>query len=281
MRKHLAKNAQSTTQTLPLSGDGLLTRISQIWNLTPGNTAKLWPRVAKSEIFPSYKPDTHTIHYPDKTEEWQKQHEKIHAADNLLMPGKERKHHPNTKKLNQLKAPFAIKKLIDGIAFLHGGSPKWVQSRMKNESVASLSNPSGESISQNYRALATGLSLGNTSSAGLLLNPLFFALIPKIWVRHIDWKYFDQEVNFLYRRHGQDGIILFLVDPPKNLLLGFMKNPPITYGAIETNRWNKKMVKRGYLYENGGLTKHGIEHLRKVLPENEIMTRIEDAEKNR
>ncbi|MCX6802085.1 MAG: hypothetical protein NT067_03135 [Candidatus Diapherotrites archaeon] len=64
------------------------------------------------------------------------------------------------------------------------------------------------------------------------------------------------------RRHGEDGFILLVANPPKN------------YSTRNLLGWEYKMVKRGYLERKGGLTKKGIQLVRELSPREVILDRL-------
>ena len=71
----------------------------------------------------------------------------------------------------------------------------------------------------------------------------------------------------LIQRHGEDGLLLLYVAPPKKL------------DALEIPKWRKEMVSKGYLKDKGGLTKKGLSYWRQNLQPESIWQFLANAKK--
>jgi len=76
-------------------------------------------------------------------------------------------------------------------------------------------------------------------------------------------------VRGLIKKHGEDGLLLLWVAPPKKL------------DALYIKEWEREMVKKGYLKEKGGLTKSGLRYWREHLQPQSIWEFLAKAKETR
>ncbi len=76
-------------------------------------------------------------------------------------------------------------------------------------------------------------------------------------------------IRELIQKHGEDGLLLLWVAPPKK------------QDALHVRAWEKKMVENCYLKEKGGLTKKGLKYWREHLQPQSIWQKLAEAEKER
>lgn len=112
--------------------------------------------------------------------------------------------------------------------------------------------------------------LSFAAAVGLLAfdHPLL-ATFPLLYLRE-----FIGHTQFrnLIHRHGEDGAILVYADPPTTA------KGKIT---LRIAAWEKKMIQLGILEPNGGLTRKGLQYLRRKVQTQLIRERLAEMEKQR
>jgi len=244
---------QFNAKTYPiLDSEALFSRISKIWDLELNDIYPNYEIIFNQNIGPGvYVSSTNTIVINICRPEYifdvanLVRHERIHSADQILS--------------NSLPAVISKFKTFSSLFF--GSYPKEYQQLMKTEAIAELS--------EEHRLKNTYLEKENLLSSKFFRMTIlsYLTIIPtpfvmKLFARKIEFKFLRPALHKLFDKHGQDGIILYFVAPPKVI------------GALETILWERSMRKKGYLSQTGGLTELGIEYLRNILPKEEILKRV-------
>ncbi len=253
-----------------LDSDKVFDRISQIWGIP---IEKLLPKEEtgrKSAMFSGqamYNPETHTVTYlHENFLRSDRSHEHAHAAEGLVTPTK--------RSLPKMKERLAM----IGISF--GLNPKFWQQRKAEETLANLtSGYLGTDIRKDERdATAKAVILGGAIN---FLNPYAGTFIAaKAIGRTVDLHYLEKRLGKILDRYGDDGILLFMANPPRGIgLIGGL-------GGLETAIWEKIMVKKGYISplqagQEHSLTPKGIEFLQQKITRQKILERINRMEQNR
>ncbi len=232
----------------------LFKRFSQITGVP---IKKLKPkRIYGKTINPEYSHITHSIDLPKKnTRKWEINHEKRHALQTLS-------YHYKTEKSQKIKPVTRIKKLIKRAKTRE----KWIE--------PTNADPAKSKFNEAVRNINSPVPLISVSAAGTILlstgNP-YLAAAPLIGFFP---KYFAQlrrqtKVRKLIKNHGEDGMLLLWVSPPKKL------------NALKIPKWEKSMVKNGYLKKQGGLTRKGLQYFRRKLQTATVWNRLRKMEKAR
>lgn len=79
----------------------------------------------------------------------------------------------------------------------------------------------------------------------------------------------EKRMKDLFKKHREDGILLLWVAPPSKL------------DVLEVSNWERQMVKKGYLFPNGGLTKKGLHYWRRNLQTQAIWQKLAKAKVER
>lgn len=265
-RMHKRRKTLAEWQQKVVDPNEVARRISWIWGVP---VKELMPREITTERL-----TTHAGEYYYGTHEFAvkksleneptkstKRHETMHGL-HAVLDNRYRKEwlSPRTRKL----------------VFALGMNPKIIQKEMAEELVAETAEKPKQKITHlNRTAEASWSSLLPIGAFSLLtiLHPAagYAGLVftSKIAGRQIEFWAQRGSMQRIYGKHGVDGLILFMAAPPK------------VFGAIEMRLWERKMKKQGILAEEGGLTKAGIEFLRKRLPKKEIAGRLEEMKAQR
>jgi hypothetical protein len=117
-------------------------------------------------------------------------------------------------------------------------------------------------------AIKAGL-LG-AASVNVLAHPfLSFVAYAYLLPQYITQTKRHSNVRKLIKKHGEDGILLLWVAPPKK------------QDALQITKWEKEMVKKGYLKEDGGMTKKGLQYFRRHLQPAAIWKKLKELEYKR
>ncbi len=227
-------------------------RISEIWGIP---ARELMPSISYGElpvsrrgtrILGQYYPDTHqaVLSAPEYMG-----HEMMHGFHELL-----------GKRIEQGK----WRKGAEFAAELLGAYPKGLQERMMHEIIAETAQKPREGVSRKRISTGVGIKGILMVDVALFFYPLAALILgPKIAARHVEFMMQPGAVRGIYKNHGIDGLILFMVKPPR------------VFGALETRLWERGMVKRGMLKKHGGFTGSGIEFVRQLLPREAILEKLE------
>ncbi len=79
----------------------------------------------------------------------------------------------------------------------------------------------------------------------------------------------NANVKSVYRKHGEDGLVLMWALPPKKL------------DALKLRRWRKEMVTEGLLHPQGGLTAQGEDRVKKAFADAKIREFLLEAARRR
>jgi len=264
-RRHVPKKPKKF-----LNGKKLLERVGEIWNIPIEDIrpeVRYLPKKDKqiSRSFGKYSSETHLLTMQNRLsrKNWKsvKSHELIHAADHLVRKKAVVDKPSKTKNMLQMSVTNARDAAIATLMTL-GLYPKTFQERVKEEILADLSTRKIGGTRFNYLAAASASASFTVVVFGWLLSAKNVGRVVEMLASPIP-------VKKIFDRHGQDGIILFLVKPPK------------TFGAAETLWWERKMRKQGYLKDKGGITEKGLGLLRTEMPRQKILVRIKRMEENR
>jgi len=260
----------------PLDIHKLISTISKIWDvqdneLLPKRDLKniyallnqdLDPSTKKiqefiSSILPEkpsgrYNLHTHEIEY-DSRAKFAQEIELLFAISNLLLP----------QRFRQNRNIFA-----DVAGFNNGANQRDVFLAHSSKLISETRIKNYRSKSENTNGVTTTV-LPAMIAIFLGSNILAPVVSAKPIAKYIEHKLIGKETRTLYDTHGQDALLLYMVFPPRVI------------GTLETVIWNKKMIQYGLLEPNGGLTPKGIEFVRKVLPREEILRRLQEMKANR
>ncbi|MBU2476878.1 hypothetical protein KKG83_05395 [Candidatus Micrarchaeota archaeon] len=199
-----------------------------------------------------YYPNTHEIETSRKKNRYTENHEMRHALQALSNPVVAGLY----KKSNVTKDIKAIAKLKK-ITNFHR---KWAE--------ATNTDPDKSAFTEAFSDMG---SIKNSSVA----LPFFFLYKPlALAYAYYLPQYISQikrhtNVRKIYKNHGEDGVLLLWVAPPKKL------------DALEIPKWEKQMVKKGYLKEKGGMAKKGLQYFRRKLQSATIWQRLKEMEERR
>jgi hypothetical protein len=265
------------TKREPLDIHKLISTISKIWDvqdneLLPKRDLKniyallnqdLDPSTRKiqefiSSILPEkpsgrYNLHTHEIEY-DSRAKFAQEIELLFAISNLLLP----------QRFRQNRNIFA-----DVAGFNNGANQRDVFLAHSSKLISETRIKNYRSKSENTNGVTTTV-LPAMIAIFLGSNILAPVVSAKPIAKYIEHKLIGKETRTLYDTHGLDGLLLYMVFPPRVI------------GTLETIIWRKKMVEKyGLLEPNSGLTPRGIEFIRKVLPKEEILRRLAEMKANR
>lgn len=214
-----------------------------------------------------YNPETHTVtHLHSNFSLGDRIHENVHAAEELVAPNK--RNLPNMKdRLAMMSASFGL-------------NPKFWIRRKAEETLANLTSGFlGTDIQKEEReATARAVMLGAICT---FVNPYAGTLIAaKAIGRTIDLHYLTKNLDKILDRYGDDGILLFMANPPRGI------GPIGGLGGLETAIWEKIMAKKGYIAplkkgQEHSLTGKGIQFLQHKIDRQKILDRIKQMEMNR
>lgn len=143
---------------------------------------------------------------------------------------------------------------------------KGEQSKQINTAISKLltDNRTDNYYSEAYRVQNSATIFGISLFIPFLWSTMPTLFLPKPITKRIELSFVRRNIERLYDAHGIDGLLLFLVYPPRAI------------GAIETSSWRKRMINNQLLLPNGGLTERGIEFIKKVLPKERIYEKIKE-----
>lgn len=200
-----------------------------------------------------YNLHTHEIEYDSKVN-LAREIELLFAISNLLLPQRFRQNRNI---------------LADVAGFNNGANQRDVFLAHNSKLLSKGREKNSISKSENTYGIGTTV-LPAMISIFLGSNNLAPVVSAKPIAKYIEHKLIGKETRTLYDTHGLDGLLLYMVFPPRVI------------GTLETIIWRKRMIEEYHLLEpNGGLTPRGIEFIRKVLPKEEILRRLQEMKANR
>lgn len=244
----------------PINHARLFKRFSQITGV-PLNDLR--PAKGQSRFAPGtiglYSPSLHTVSVK-KSDPYILRHEERHAVQWLANRQSEREGNIRIQK-------YLAKKPVSFLAFLKylkkesDFDRKWLEPTNADPEMNRLI----ESINNLGRVKGIGLGTSMLAISIPKIAPLlaYFAthygiqLVRQTFVRNV------------IKRHGEDGLLLLWIAPPKEM------------DALFVRSWEKKMVQNGYLKPEGGLTRKGLRYWRERLQPQAIWKFLHEAEQKR
>lgn len=209
--------------------------------LTPEKKVNFIPAAAH------YAPDTHTVYeesfFPGINKRMNK-HELRHGIQNLLNPD-------FSKRPKEIGNPKTWTELAKALKTNTELKRKWIE----------ITNAQPKNL-----GILDSLNSMGFIKMSMMISPLYYSPMIYSYIYLLP-QYLTQikrnaNTKRIIKKYGEDGILLLWAAPPKKL------------DALQIPNWEKQMIQKGYLKENKGLTKKGLQYFRKHLQTQAIWKRL-------